>query len=96
MESTTAAHPPVRVFMASSEMSKPSETVSMAVTRIELPLNDNFQHDPHSGEFQLPTAKTPPMSGNVGRSLSLLNPAVSKPLGPLEQATSSSEVEGLS
>ena len=81
--------------MALSEMSKPFEIVSMAVTKIELPLNVNCQHDPHSGEFQPLTAKTPPMPGNEG-SEPKVGYLVTKPLSPLEHATLFIEVEGLS
>ncbi len=82
--------------MALSEMSKPSEIVSMPMTWIQLPLYVNFQHDPHSGEFQPLMALTPPMSGNVGSESKVVNPLVIKPLAPLEHATLFSEVWGLS
>src|SRR6266404_3313636 len=85
-----------RVIMAFCEMSKPSEIVSMAVTKIEVPWDVSFQHDPHAVEFQFLTAKTPPMPGKEGSEAKVEKPLVIKPLTPSEHATLFSEVWGLS
>ena len=58
--------------------------------------NVNSQHDPHSGEFQFPTLKAPPMKGNEGNDSKVENPLVIKPLFPLEHATLFNEVVGVS
>ena len=81
--------PPIRVPTAASDRPKPEEIESMAVTKMVAPVVGlvNSQHDPHSGEPQLWIVKPLPMLGNVGRVLKVVNPFVTRPLGPLEHAT---------
>ena len=87
--------PLVRVLMAAGEMSKPSETVSIAVRKIVSLSNVNSQHDPHSVEFQFLTLKAAPTKGNEGSEEKVENPLVIKPFLPSEHATLFSEVVGL-
>ena len=59
----------VSVFNASSDKSKPTPAVSIAVTKIVTSVNGSviFQHEPHSAEPKPETACAPPTLGKVGK-----------------------------
>src|SRR6266404_2073506 len=96
MTPNSTACPFVSVFMASSERLKPSPAWSIAMMLMDLPLYDTCQHDPQAGEFQPATAWAAPMLGNDGSEPKVVNPFVSRPFTPSEQATVESEPLALS
>jgi len=90
----------VNTFIAVSAMLNPLRETSIARTFMLFAIPDelvyvNCQHVPQFAEFHDATAWAPPMKGNLGREPKVVNLG-SRPLEPLEQATTLSEVEELS
>lgn len=61
-----------------------------------VPLNVKLQHVPHAVEFHPATAGAPPMNGNDGKDPKVVNPFVSNPFAPSEQATVARDCEEVS
>jgi len=92
----TLVSPLVKFANASSARLKPTPEVSMAVIRIDTPVDGfvTFQQEPQLGESHT-MSKAPPMNGKEGTSPNVGN-CVSRPKSPLEHATPSIEPSELS